>query len=383
MWRGKGHCRKAGSSLADWPAHCADTRAKRNKIHSHSWLPSIQSWQRKYPSNQLTQSLAKEDHADPCMACSSLEMKPEQQLRSRSSPTSEHQRLRKLPRRGSRGVKFRHGLAPGSEKVSDNDIVFRRYCTNRQEKFWSNLAHKHHHRGARTRRHAGNVALRSEYHAVHKRIKRLGAQLASIEKGACRIKNMRRFRTDPFSFGKTFLSDQAQSRPDFSVEEAMSQFATVYTDDDKSASYSQFEKDPSKPEPSVTIRTSLPPRSLFQAKLKRTRKSSAPGPNRISYLVWKRCPWLQQRLYTVCCKVWQQAQIPTSWRQAIIVLVHKKGDQNNPANFRPVALSKCDSKIFFLLVESVTTTYKRSNNYFDGLSQKGFLPKMSEQKRRR
>ena len=110
-------------------------QASDSKIHSHSWLPPIQSWQRKNPSNQLTQSLAKEDHADPCMACSSLEMKPEQQLRSRSSPTSEHQRLRKFPRRGSRGVKFRHGLAPGSEKVSDNDIVFRRYCTNRQEKF--------------------------------------------------------------------------------------------------------------------------------------------------------------------------------------------------------------------------------------------------------
>ena len=111
----------------------------------------------------LTQSLAKEDHADPCMACSSLEMKPEQQLKSRSSPTSEHQRLRKLPRRGSRGVKFRHGLAPGSEKVSDNDIVFRQNCTNRQEKFWSILAHKHHQRGATTRRHAGNVALRGAW----------------------------------------------------------------------------------------------------------------------------------------------------------------------------------------------------------------------------
>ena len=63
-------------------------------------------------------------------------------------------------------MKFRHGLAPGSEKVSDNDIDFRRYCTNRQEKFWSNLAHKQHHRGATTRRHAGNVALNSEPKAL-------------------------------------------------------------------------------------------------------------------------------------------------------------------------------------------------------------------------
>ena len=29
----KGHCWKAGSSLVDWPAHCADTRAQRNNIH--------------------------------------------------------------------------------------------------------------------------------------------------------------------------------------------------------------------------------------------------------------------------------------------------------------------------------------------------------------
>ena len=177
------------------------------------------------------------------------------------------------------------------------------------------------------------ATLRSGFHAVHKRIKRLSAQLASIEKDACRSENMRRFRADPFSFGKTFFSDQAQSRPDFSIEEAMSHFATVYTDDDRSASYSPLEKDPSKPEPSVTFPTSLPPRSLFQKNLKRTRNSSAPGPNRIPYLAWKRYRSLQQQLYTVCCKVWQQAQIPTSWRQAIIVLVHKKGDQTTQPTF--------------------------------------------------
>ena len=221
------------------------------------------------------------------------------------------------------------------------------------------------------------AALRSEFHAVHKRIKRLSAQLAKVENEACRTENMRRFRADPFTFGKNFFSDHAQSRPDFSVEEALSHFATTYTDDDRSAGYSPFEKDPTKPEPSVSFPTSLPSRSLFQSNLKKTRNSSAPGPNRIPYLVWKKCPSLQQRLYTVCCKVWKQAQIPSSWRQAIIVLVHKKGDQKNPANFRPIALSNCDSKIFFSLVASVTTTYMRSNNYFDGLTQKGFLPKMS------
>ena len=82
-------------------------------------------------------------------------MGPEQQRRSRWNTRIQQEAS---PAR-SGGVKFRHGLAPGSEKVRDNDIVFRQYYANRQEKFWSNLAHKHHHRGAKTRRHAGIVTL--------------------------------------------------------------------------------------------------------------------------------------------------------------------------------------------------------------------------------
>ena len=60
---------------------------------------------------------------------------------------------------------------PALKKVSDNDIVFRQYYANRQEKFWSNLAHKHHHRGAKTRRHAGIVAL-SKPRQIHVQVAR-------------------------------------------------------------------------------------------------------------------------------------------------------------------------------------------------------------------
>ena len=118
----------------------------------------------KIRANHLSQSLAKEDHAadhaDPCTACSMLVTRNEARtekiaiIADIGAPA-----LRELPRCGSGGVKFRHGLAPGSEKVSDNDIVFRQYYTNRQEKFWSNPAHKQHHQGATTRPHAGIVAL--------------------------------------------------------------------------------------------------------------------------------------------------------------------------------------------------------------------------------
>ena len=115
VWRGRGHCRKAESSLVDWPAHCADTQAQRNKLHRviPGCLLSSQG------CGKIQANLAKEDHADPCMAYWSLEMKPERQI------VMEHQ-LRNgfLNRDGSGGVKFRHGLAPGSEKSVIITLLF-------------------------------------------------------------------------------------------------------------------------------------------------------------------------------------------------------------------------------------------------------------------
>ena len=75
----------------------------------------------KIRGNHQLQSLAKEDHADPCMGCLPLEMKPEVRQNSRYRWNTS---LRKLRWRGSGGMNFRHGLAPGSEKVTENDIVF-------------------------------------------------------------------------------------------------------------------------------------------------------------------------------------------------------------------------------------------------------------------
>ena len=78
---------------------------------------------------------------------------------------------------------------------------------------------------------------------------------------------------------------------------------------------------------------------------------SAPGPNGIPYVVWKYCPSLKRRLYTICQKVWSTGKTPSSWSQlqAVIVLFHKSGTTSDPTNFGPIALSNCDGKLFFSL----------------------------------
>ena len=101
---------------------------------------------------KLTRSLAKEDHPDYW---------PARRLKwSQNSKEDRHV----LPGSflGTEVVAWNFVMAsqPALNEDSDNAIVFWQYYANRQEKFWSNLAHKQQHWGVTTRCHAGVVALK-------------------------------------------------------------------------------------------------------------------------------------------------------------------------------------------------------------------------------
>ena len=80
------------------------------------------------------------------------------------------------------------------------------------------------------------------------------------------------------------------------------------------------------------------------------------------------------RLFSIISRAWKSTEIPPSWQQAVIRLVHKSGSPNEPSNFRPIALTNCDGKIFFALVAKPHMT---KNSFFDLRLQKGFLPGVS------
>ena len=50
------------------------------------------------------------------------------------------------------------------------------------------------------------------------------------------------------------------------------------------------------------------------------------------------------------------------------------GPMDNPANFRPIALSNCEGKIFFALLWKAMLENMLKNSFFDKRLQKGFLP---------
>ena len=116
---------------------------------------------------------------------------------------------------------------------------------------------------------------------------------------------------------------------------------------------------------------------IFQA-IKKVRRSSAPSPfDQISYSIICNCPALVPALLNLYNQCWKRSEVPSLWKVASIQLIPKKSaqeDSSNPANFRPIALTPCISKLFSTIMKNRLISFMTSNRYFDKTIQKAFMP---------
>ena len=69
--------------------------------------------------------------------------------------------------------------------------------------------------------------------------------------------------------------------------------------------------------------------------------------------------------------------MPTDWKKACTALVHKKGKNNVPSNFRPIALEPVPLKVFTSCPRDSIFTFLKESNFIEAEIQKGFTPKLS------
>lgn len=86
--------------------------------------------------------------------------------------------------------------------------------------------------------------------------------------------------------------------------------------------------------------------------LKQINKNKVAGPDRIENDILKRCAEvLAQPLTDLFNLIVKTGEVPSQWRLAEIILIHKKGDRKNLNNFRPISLASNLSKIFLKIVK--------------------------------
>lgn len=85
--------------------------------------------------------------------------------------------------------------------------------------------------------------------------------------------------------------------------------------------------------------------------LKRLPSNKAPGPDHIKAEMLKPLGHMIAGVLTYLFKLcWQWSSTPTVWRQATVFPIHKKGDKNNPANYRPISLTSVMRKWFEMVI---------------------------------
>ncbi|MFN9109983.1 MAG: hypothetical protein ACK5XN_07935, partial [Bacteroidota bacterium] len=147
----------------------------------------------------------------------------------------------------------------------------------------------------------------------------------------------KKFKRDPVRYtSKHVMANDKNLQPTFTVEACTAFFRKTYADPDRCST--QFQRESWMPEPK---RIGSPmedkpfSREELMGVLKKKKVDSAPGADAIPYLVWKNypCTWPYiLALLNTCraCRV-----VPRAWKEGVIKLFYKKGDQSDPSNFRP------------------------------------------------
>ena len=110
-------------------------------------------------------------------------------------------------------------------------------------------------------------------------------------------------------------------------------------------------------------------RSIIKSKS----NSSSPGPDGITYGILKKLHCTHGVLATLYSKLLSSPEPPPSWGNSKITLIYKKGESNEPSNFRMIALSSVLGKVFHLLLSQRISTFVTSNELIDPKIQKAFM----------
>ena len=112
--------------------------------------------------------------------------------------------------------------------------------------------------------------------------------------------------------------------------------------------------------------------------IRKMKLSGSPCPlDQISVICLKRCPYLRTYLTEIIQAACSSGSVPSEWKKACTILIHKTDETDNPANFRPITLESVPLKVFTSCLRNKIFTFLVDNNYIEHNIQKGFTPNVA------
>lgn len=108
--------------------------------------------------------------------------------------------------------------------------------------------------------------------------------------------------------------------------------------------------------------------------IKTLKQSKACGPDNISHtLLREAAPVISKPLSQLFMMSLSSGKFPSTWKQANVCPIYKKGDPHNCSNYRPISLLSCTGKLFERCVFKYLFNYLRDNDLLSP-DQSGYIP---------
>ena len=200
-----------------------------------------------------------------------------------------------------------------------------------------------------------------------------------MKKRKAYAKNCNAFLSQPYQFARDQIDPKLNGKLQSSKEEVENYSQEVHGNQEKEKSTVEdmpedlLEFD----EPQVEFDSSVPSWQEFNTKLRKARNKSAPGPNRVPYLLYKRCPKVARLLYGYLKGMWKKGSVSKAWRKAEGIFIPKVDGTKEVEKFRTISLLNVEGKLFFAMKSERLTKFIMANKYIDESIQKGGRPGVS------
>ena len=207
---------------------------------------------------------------------------------------------------------------------------------------------------------------------------RLAKRAESLRQGRKKFAaNCKDFLGQPYQFARNLLSPRPKGELESTKVEVENHLKEAHSDPDQGKQREDLE-DLIQYEPTDLEFDDDPPSyKEFAKKLRKTRSKSAPGPNGVPYLVYKRCPGVARLLWNYLRLLWRRNVLSDAWREAEGVFIPKEDGAKTVNKFRTISLLNVEGKLFFSMKADRMTEFLTGSGYIDESIQKGGIPGVS------
>ena len=181
-----------------------------------------------------------------------------------------------------------------------------------------------------------------------------------------------------WGYVKNVLKKKSDVLPTFTMSECLTYFRKTLSAINPTKLFQIPNWIPKFDNPQIPFDLDPPTYQQITAVIRKMKASGSPSPlDQLSVICFKRCPFLRTHLTELIRAVWLSGSVPTEWKRACTILIHKKGDANIPSNFRPITLESIPLKVFTSCLRNSMFSFLTSNQYIENNIQKGFTPNLS------